>query len=71
MDNLNCAMRDSAVEAGCYSKQHVQPIRYVCPELSKQRDRIMFWCKLWVYNDRPRERFVSSVYKDCKKTFMR
>ena len=23
MDKLNCAMRDSAVEAGCYSKQHV------------------------------------------------
>ena len=71
MDNLNCAMRDSAVEAGCYSKQHVKPKRYVCPELSKQRDPIRFWCKLWVDKGRPRERSVSSVYKDGKKTFVR
>ncbi len=71
MDNLNCAMRDSAVEAGCYSKQHVKPKRYLCPELSKQRDRKRFWCKLWVDNGRPREGAVSSVYKDGKKAFGR
>ena len=71
MDNLNCAMRDSAVEAGCYSKQHVKPKRYLCHELSKLRDRKRFWCKLWVDNGRPREGAVSSVYKDGKKAFGR
>ena len=71
MDKLNCAMRDSAVEAGCYSKQHVKPKRYWCPELSKLRDRKRFWWKLWVENGRPREGSVFSVYKDIKKAFRR
>ena len=43
MDKLNCAIRDSAVEAGCNSKQHVKPKRYWCPDLSKLRDRKRFW----------------------------
>ena len=71
MDKLNCAMRDSAVEAGCYSKQHVKPKRYWCPELSKLRDRKRCWWKLWVENGRPREGSVFSVYKDVKKAFRR
>ena len=71
MDQLNCAMRDSAVEAGCYSKQHVKPKRYWCPELSKLRDRKRFWWNLWVDNGRPREGSVFSVYKDVKKAFRR
>ena len=71
MDKLNCALRDSAVEAGCYSKQHVKPKRYWCPEFSKLRDRKRFRWKLWVENGRPREGFVFSVYKDVKKAFRR
>ena len=71
MDQLNCAMRDSAVEAGCYSKQHVKSKRYWCPELSKLRDRKRFWWNLWVDNGRPREGSVFSVYKDVKKAFRR
>ena len=59
-------MRDSAVDTGCYSKQHVKPKMYWCPELSKQRDRKKFW-----WNGRPREGAVFSVYKDVKKTFRR
>ena len=31
MDKLNCAMRDSAVEAGCYYKQHVKPKKVLVP----------------------------------------
>ena len=69
MDKLNCAMRDSAVEAGCHSKQHVKPKRYWCPELSKLRDRKRFWWQLWVENGRPREGSVFSVYNDVKKAF--
>ena len=71
MDKLNCAMRDSAVEAGCYSKQHVKSKRYWCHELSKLRDRKRFWWNLWVDNGRPREGAVFSVYKDVKKAFRR
>ena len=71
MGKLNCAIRDSAVEAGCYSKQHVKPKRYWCPELSKLRDRKRFWWNLWVDNGRPREGSVFSVYKDVKKAFRR
>ena len=71
MDKLNCAMRDSAVEAGCYSKQHVKPKRYWCHELSKLRDRKRFWWNLWVDNGRPREGAVFSVYKDVKRAFRR
>ena len=43
LDKLNCAIRDSAVEAECNSKQHVKPKRYWCPDLSKLRDRKRFW----------------------------
>ena len=68
MDKLNCAMRDSAIEAGCYSKQHVKTKRYWCPELSKLRDRKRFWWKLWVENGRPREGSVFSVYK-ARRTY--
>ena len=69
MDKLS--MRDSAVEAGCYSKQHVKPKRYWCHELSKLRDRKRFWSNLWVDNGRPREGAVFSVYKDVNKAFRR
>ncbi len=64
-------MRDSAVEVGWYSKQHVKPKRYWCPELSKLRDRKRFWWTLWVDNGRPREGSVFSVYKDIKKALRR
>ena len=57
-------MRDSAVEAGCYSIQHVKPNRYWCPELNKLRHRKQFWWNLWVDNGRPREWSVFSVYMD-------
>ena len=68
---LNCAMRDSAVEAGCHSKQHVEPKRYWSHELSKLRDRKRFWWTLWVENGSPREWSVFSVYNDVKKAFRR
>ena len=71
MDRLNCSMRDLAVVAGCYSKQHVKPKRYSCPELSKLRDRKWFWCKLWVYNGRPPERSVFIVFNDVNTSFRR
>ena len=64
-------MRDSAVEAGWHSKQHVKPKRYWCPELSKLRDRKRFWWHLWVDDGRPGEGSVFSVYKDVKKAFRR
>ena len=71
MDKLNCAMCDLAAEAGCYSKQHVKPNRFWCPELSKLRDRKRCWCKLWVDNGRPREGSVFSVYNDVNTSFRR
>ena len=71
IEKLNRAMRDSAIAAGCYSKQHIKPKRHWCPELSTLRDRKRFWWNVWVNNGSPREWSVCSVYKDVKKAFRR
>ena len=71
IEKLNCAIRDSAIEAGHYSKQHIKPNRYWCHELSKLGDRKRFWWKLWLDNGRPWEGSVLTVYKDVKKTSRR
>ncbi len=71
IEKLNCAMRDSAIEAGRYSKQHIKPKRYWRHELSKLGDRKRCWWKLWLDNGRPREGSVFTVYNDLKKASRR
>ena len=68
---LNGAMHDAVIKAGCKQKHCNKPKPHWCPELSHPRDRKRFWWRLWNDNDRPRAGAVYETYKYIKTLFRR
>ena len=69
ISNLNSAIHEAALEAGCIPSKCFKPKPYWCPELSRLRNKKRFWWKLWIDNGRPQTGVISECYRGIKTLY--